>query len=88
MRRILARNYDVGVADPNIQIVDVDLRGDRHLRLEHSVRDGVPLSEKSRDEVLKHIRVLWGYEVGLVGIDAESGEKVYEVCTAKMEKAA
>ncbi len=88
VRRILARNYDIGVADPNIQVVDVDLRGDRHLRLEHKVRDGIPLSEKSRDEVLKHIRLLWGYEVGLVGIDAESGEKVYEVCTAKMEKAA
>jgi spore cortex formation protein SpoVR/YcgB (stage V sporulation) len=88
VRQILARNYDIGVVDPNIQIVDVDLRGDRHLRLEHQVRDGVPLTEKSRDEVLKHLRLLWGYEVGLVGIDAETGDKVYEVCTAKMEKAA
>ena len=32
----------------DIQITDVDLRGDRQLLLRHKVRDGVPLSERSR----------------------------------------
>jgi len=88
VRQMLARNYDIGIIDPNIQIMDVDLRGDRELRLQHLVRDGIPLAEKSRDEVLKHVRRLWGYETSLSGIDAESGEQVYEASAAKTDKAA
>ena len=37
-----------------------------------------------RDEVLKHLRVLWGYEVSLAGIDRSADKKVYEVSTAKL----
>ncbi len=60
-------------------MVDVDLKGDRHLRLEHRMRDAIPLAEQGREEVLKHIRRLWGYDVSLVGIDRDSGETKYEV---------
>jgi len=81
VRRALARSYDLGAIEPDIQIVDVDLRGDRKLRLQHTMRDGVPLSERSRDEVLKHIRRLWGYEVGLVGVEADTDKTSYEVST-------
>jgi spore cortex formation protein SpoVR/YcgB (stage V sporulation) len=77
----LARSYDLGAIEPDIQIVDVDLRGDRKLQLQHTMRDGVPLSERSRDEVLKHIRRLWGYEVGLVGIEADTDKTNYEIST-------
>ena len=87
VRRVLARNYDVGVMDANIQIVDVDLRGDRQLRLQHLVRDGIPLAEKSRDQVLKHLRLLWGYEVSLEGIDSDEGKQVYETSTATSDAA-
>ena len=80
--------FDIGVIDPNIQIVDVDLRGNRRLRLEHRVSDRVTLAERGRDEVLKHLRFLWGYDVSLAGVDAETGETLYEASTAKMEKAA
>ena len=51
------------------------------------MRDGIPLAEKSRDQVLKHLRLLWGYEVSLEGVDAETGKQVYEACTAKTEAA-
>ena len=63
--------------------MDVDLRGDRQLRLQHTMRDGIPLTEKSRDAVLKYLRQLWGYDVSLVGIDGESGSTQYETCTAE-----
>ncbi len=33
IRRELARQYDVGFIDPNIEVVDVDLAGDRRLML-------------------------------------------------------
>jgi spore cortex formation protein SpoVR/YcgB (stage V sporulation) len=37
IRRELARQYDVGYIDPNIEVVDVDLAGDRRLMLRHVV---------------------------------------------------
>ncbi|MFQ5774633.1 MAG: SpoVR family protein [Kiloniellaceae bacterium] len=88
VRATLARCYDVGTLEPNIQVVDVDLRGNRHLCLQHPVRDGIPLAQKSRDHVLKHIRRLWGYDVRLVGIDDKSGDKVYETSSASSDEAA
>jgi stage V sporulation protein R len=78
IREKLARSYDIGLIEPDIQIIDADLRGDRELRLQHTVRDRVPLSEKTRDEVLKHLKMLWGYDVSLVGVDREDEKKVYE----------
>ncbi len=65
VRDALARTYDVAVIDPDIQVVDVDLLGDRQLRLKHTMRDGVPLAERDRDRVLAHLRTLWGYDVVL-----------------------
>jgi spore cortex formation protein SpoVR/YcgB (stage V sporulation) len=88
VRRALALNYDVGLADPNIQIVDVDLRGDRELRLEHRVREGVTLAAGARDEVLKHVRFLWGYDVTLAAVDAETGDTLEENTTAQRDEAA
>ncbi len=77
LRRSLARSYDLGAIEPDIQVVDVDLRGDRKLRLQHTMRDGVPLAERSRDEVIKHVRRLWGYEVTLAGVDRDTGKTEY-----------
>ncbi len=88
VRRTISRNYDLGTVEPNIQVVDLDLRGDRQLCLEHTVRDGIALAEKGRDEVLKHIARLWGYEVSLRGIDNLTGETVYKTSTAESEAAA
>ena len=65
-------------------MVDVDLLGDRHLRLEHKVKDGVVLKEGSRDATLRHIRRLWGYDVSLAGVDAETGATVYERSTSQI----
>jgi stage V sporulation protein R len=72
VRRALARQYDVGRRDPDIQIVDVDLAGDRRLELRHQVLDGVTLEEKDADKVLQHLADLWGYQVRLVESDDET----------------
>lgn len=76
IRRALARHYDIGRQEPDIQIVDVDLAGDRKLILEHRVVDGVLLGETDADSVIQHLADLWGYEVGLSEIDAESGKEL------------
>jgi stage V sporulation protein R len=65
VRNALAQSYDVSGAEPDIQVVDVDLLGDRQLILKHNVRNGVRLAEASRDQTLRHVRKLWGYEVRL-----------------------
>jgi len=78
VRSALANNLDVSANQPDIQVADVDLLGDRHLRLHHMVRDGVALSEHGREATLKHIKRLWGYRVSLASIDAQTGELISE----------
>jgi spore cortex formation protein SpoVR/YcgB (stage V sporulation) len=82
VREALAHSYDLGAMEPSIEIVDVDLRKDRHLRLQHTMRGGIPLAERSRDIVLEHLRHLWGYEVSLVGVDQDTGRKCYETASS------
>jgi len=88
VRQTLAQNYDSAVIDPDLQVVDVDLRGDRVLHLEHVVRKGVGLSQLPREEVMKHLRRLWGYDVVLTGVDRDSGKTLYRGATADMADAA
>jgi len=65
VRSALARQYDVGAAEANIQVVGADLKGDRKLRLEHTMHRGVPLHAGAREMVLAHAERLWGHEVVL-----------------------
>jgi spore cortex formation protein SpoVR/YcgB (stage V sporulation) len=81
VREQLARTYNLGLAEPNIQVTDVDLLGDRELRLQHMMHAGVPLDERSRIAVLGHLKRLWGYEVSLTGVDAATGETRYSAST-------
>ncbi len=68
VRRALARQYDPGVRDPNIQVADVDLKGSRRLVLSHQLHNDVPLSEDDARAVLAYVADLWGYDVQLLGI--------------------
>jgi spore cortex formation protein SpoVR/YcgB (stage V sporulation) len=88
VRQALARTYDLSVIEPDIQVVDVDLLGDRELRLRHAVRDGVPLDGGDAERVLGHLRTLWGYDVSLAGVEPESDKTVYEVSTKDAVEAA
>ena len=63
VRSTLARQYDVGIVDPNIQVTGANMKGDRKLYLAHRMHRGVPLHAQTRDMVLPHIERLWGYDV-------------------------
>jgi stage V sporulation protein R len=78
IRSALARKYDIGSNRSDIQVTDVDLLGDRHLRLQHKVTDGVLLEDSSCEATLRHVRALWGYKVSLAGVDANTGATIYE----------
>ncbi|TPI09367.1 SpoVR family protein [Mesorhizobium sp. B4-1-3] len=84
IRSALAQSYDIGASRPDIQVVDVDLLGDRHLRLQHTVKDGVMLEAESRDATLRHIRNLWGYDVSLAAIDGGTGATLSERWTKEL----
>jgi len=84
IRAALAQRYDIGASHSDIQVVDVDLLGQRHLRLQHKVRDGIVLDGGSCDATLRHIQRLWGYEVSLQGIDAQTGASVYERSSSQL----
>jgi stage V sporulation protein R len=72
IRRTLARSYDPGLSDADIQVVDVDLFGDRRLLLEHRTVPGQLLSKKDAEATLRQLALLWGYEVRLQEVDAAS----------------
>jgi stage V sporulation protein R len=71
IRRELARQHDVGFLDANIEVVDVDLAGDRRLMLRHTVVKGAQLNEADAQRVLQHLADLWTYDVSLVEVDAD-----------------
>ncbi len=68
--RTLARQYDVGWSTPDIQVVDVDLAGDRKLIVHHRVLNKILLDEADTKMVLQHLADLWGYDVLMKEIDA------------------
>jgi spore cortex formation protein SpoVR/YcgB (stage V sporulation) len=70
IRRQLSRQYDVGFFDANIEVVDVDLAGDRRLMLQHTVAQGAQLYEADARHVLQYLADLWGYDVSLTEVDA------------------
>jgi spore cortex formation protein SpoVR/YcgB (stage V sporulation) len=77
LRRAFSRQYDVALIDPDIQVVDVDLAGDRRLILQHAVHNAQRLDERETREVLQHLADLWGYDVYLREVDP-SGSVVKE----------
>ena len=78
IRRSLARQYDISRSDLDIQVVDVDLAGDRRLKLKHNVVNGVLLAEEDGWRVLRHLANLWGYPVLLEEWEEGEVSKTYE----------
>jgi stage V sporulation protein R len=70
LRESLSRQYDLGSREPNIQVWNVNLRGDRSLTLRHSQHNDRPLHETSQ-EVLKHVARLWGFDVHLESVNGK-----------------
>ncbi len=69
VREGLSRQYDLGSRLPDIQVWNVNLRGDRSLTLRHFQHRDRPLGD-SAQEVLKHVARLWGFAVQLESVNA------------------
>ena len=70
LRQTLSQQYDLGVREPNIQVWNVNLRGDRCLTLRHTQYQGRPLAADAL-EVLKHVARLWGFGVQLESVSGD-----------------
>ena len=70
VRELLSQQYDLGSREPNIQVWNVNLRGDRSLTLRHFQHKDRPLAD-SANEVLKHVARLWGFAVHLESVNGK-----------------
>ena len=71
VRQTLAAQYNLAIQQPDIQVWNVDARGDRALTLRHFRHHRRPLDDAG-DEVLKHVARLWGFTVRMEEIDDEN----------------
>lgn len=79
IREKLASQYNLGDKEPNIQVVNVDVRGGRALYLKHEQYKRKPLNDNAA-EVLRHVHRLWGFDVHLSSMDGEQ-ESVHFHCS-------
>ena len=68
LRQMLSSQYNLSMREPNIQVWNVNLRGDRSLTLRHFQHQRRPLNATSQ-EVMKHVGRLWGFNVHLESVD-------------------
>lgn len=68
IREQLASQYNISKQEPNIQVYNVDLRGDRSITLHHVQQEQVSLDSESTKEVLKHLHSLWRFDTRIESI--------------------
>jgi stage V sporulation protein R len=69
LRQALSQQYDLGTREPNIQVWNVNRRGDRTLTLRHTQHKDRPLADAAQ-EVLKHVARLWGFGIQLDSVNS------------------
>jgi spore cortex formation protein SpoVR/YcgB (stage V sporulation) len=79
VRQMLAEQYNLGNREPNIQIYNVNVYGDRSLTLRHFMHNRRPLGE-STPEMLRHIARLWGYTVRIESVDQDDIVRMAGIC--------
>ncbi len=79
LRQALAEQYNLGTREPNVQVYNVDRRGDRSLTLRHFRHNRRPLADAA-DEMLRHIRRLWGFTVRLEAVDENGRVQLVGEC--------
>ena len=79
IREALSQQYNLSMAEPNIQVHRVNIRGDRSLTLHHIQHNRIPL-DKSSHEVLKHLYQLWQFPVRLETLDPDTKLLSTEEC--------
>ena len=84
VREALSAQYNLGHREPNIQVYNVNTRGDRKLTLRHYQHQGRPL-DKNIDELLKHVRKLWQFDVEIESFEDDRVTQTYQ-CSGNKNK--
>lgn len=71
VRAALAEQYNLSFREPDIQVWEARLRGDRSLILRHQRHNRRNLDAASAQEVLRHLHALWGFPVRLETCDGD-----------------
>jgi spore cortex formation protein SpoVR/YcgB (stage V sporulation) len=71
VRELLSKQYNLSFAEPNIQVYNVDHKGDRSLTLRHMMHDRRQIDKNDAQEVLKHLHHIWGFDCHLHSINEE-----------------
>ena len=77
IREQLADQYNISKQEPDIQVWEVSLRGDRSITLRHDQHDRIPLDDDDAKEVLKHMHRLWRFDVHLESVQDGKARHVY-----------
>ncbi|MEM7258068.1 MAG: SpoVR family protein [Pseudomonadota bacterium] len=78
VRDALAAQYNLSTREPDIQVFEVDVTGDRSLTLHHQRQNQMPLDD-STEEVLKHLYRLWKFDVHLLSYHEGDIEMSYRI---------
>ena len=82
IRQLLAEQYNLGSSEPNIQVYNVNRRGDRSLTLRHYQYNRRPLSKESLQDVMKHLARLWGFTVRIETVNEDDRVELTHECRA------
>jgi len=66
VRKSLSETYNRSTYIPEIEVYDVDVRGDRTLTLNYTSIDDKSLDPNDVDVVVDNISLLWGFTVKLI----------------------
>lgn len=79
IRHLLSQQYNLSNIEPNIQVHNVEINGDRSLTLRYIPNQDIPLAG-SYHEVLKHLHRLWGFSVSLEQVNADNSVTLLGKC--------
>lgn len=71
IRENLSQQYNLSMQEPNIQIHNVNINGDRSLLMRHTRHENRPLAQ-SAEKVLSHTQRLWQFDVHLESMDGDN----------------
>ena len=87
IRQMLSQQYNLSNIEPNIQVHNVEINGDRSLTLRYVPSNNIPLAD-SHSEVLRHLHRLWGFDIRLEQLDPEGNVILLSSCPEKPKETA
>lgn len=69
VRQLLSEQYNLSIHEPNIQVYEAAVRGDRSLTLQHIRESRRPLARDRAQDVMRHLYRLWQFDVHLDSVE-------------------